>query len=699
MISLYILEFSSGNAGPDSQTVGSPATGKNVIATGASENVPGTLAETYGLYADGADTMADFSSRGPCEDGRIKPDLVAPGTWIASAASSAAPDEASIAWTVIDDYYVYMGGTSMSGPHAAGAAAVFVQYYQSTHTNAMPSPALVKAALINSANELDELNGGPGPIPNNDEGWGRITLTNIIVTNVTTNPRYFEYVDQTVLLTDGEVYVHHTLVQNSDQPLKVTLAYTDVAGFPGAIPALVNDLDLEVVGPDGTLYRGNQFAGNDSEPNAPSPDSLNNVEAVHLAQPAPGDYLVRVRARHVVQDARLDTASIDQDFALVISGDLARAGAGSVLLDRSSYTAPGVIQLTVFDPARAASNSVVVLLKSTTEPAGENFILGSSGGYGAFTGAVATVVGPATVDGKLEIHDGDAIEADYVDSTGAQRTATAVADLVSPGVSDVAVTIDLGVITILWQTTEPASSVVQYGTNLAFNLAVTNPVLTTSHSVRLTKLVPGEVYYFYISSADTAGNTGTNNNSGAFYTFVGVATPTVLLVDAYDPVEGSPVIPDGAYTNALAAAGFSFAHWKVSERGSPQLPDLQAFPVVMWRTIDDIVNYGVDADGFPDPTATNNTLNASQQFMIQTYLNGGGSFFMASMGILSQLGDVPFRQNVLQVAGFVENPDPPAPCDGLRRGFWRAGHSRRGGRPVASGMYVTLDYSNYPAFE
>jgi subtilisin family serine protease len=695
----YILEFSSGNAGPDSQTVGSPATGKNVIATGASENVPGTLAETYGLYADGADTMADFSSRGPCEDGRIKPDLVAPGTWIASAASAAAPDEASIAWTVIDDYYVYMGGTSMSGPHAAGAAAVFVQYYQSTHTNAMPSPALVKAALINSANELDESNGGPGPIPNNDEGWGRITLTNIIVTNVTSNPRYFQYVDQTVLLTNGQVYVQHTLVRNSDQPLKVTLAYTDVAGFPGAIPALVNDLDLEVVGPDGTLYRGNQFAGNDSVPNAPSPDNLNNVEAVHLSQPVPGDYLVRVRASHVVLDARLDTAAIDQDFALVISGDLARAGVGSVLLDRSSYTAPGVIQLTVFDPSRVASNSVTVLLKSTTEPAGENFILYSSGNYGAFTGAVATVVGAAAVDGKLEIHNGDAIEADYVDSAGARQTALAVADLVPPVVSDVAATIDLGVITITWQTTEPASSIVLYGTNLTFNLGVTNLVLTTSHSVRLTKLIPGEVYYFYISSADAAGNIGTNNNSGAFYTFVGVATPIVLLVDAYDPVEGSPVIPDGAYTNALAAAGFSFAHWKVSERGSPQLPDLQAFPMVIWRLIDDIVNYGVDEDGLPDPSATNNTLTADQQFMIENYLDGGGSFFMSSMGILSQLGDVPFRKTVLQVAGFAQNPDPPSPCDDCDEDFGVPAILGAAGDPISSGVNVTLDYSNYPSFD
>jgi serine protease AprX len=695
----YILEFSSGNAGPDTQTVGSPATGKNVIATGACESVPNTLALTYGLYADGQDTMADFSSRGPCEDGRIKPDVVAPGTWIASAASSAAPEEALISWTAIDEFYVYMGGTSMSGPHAAGAAAIFVQYYKSLHTNAVPSPALVKAALINSANELDELNGGPGPIPNNDEGWGRITLTNIIVTNLSTASRYYEYADQTVLLTNSGVYVHHTLVRSSAQPLKITLAYTDVPGFPGAIPALVNDLDLEVVGPDGTLYRGNQFAGNDSVPNAPSADNLNNVEAVHLTQPLPGDYLVRVRASHIVQDARLDTAAIDQDFALVVSGDLARPGAGSILLDRSSYTAPDQIQVSVFDTSRAASNTVSVLVKSTTEPVGETFALHESGSYGAFTGTVATVVGPAVVDGKLEVHTGDAIEADYVDSFAVKRVATASADLVPPAVSGVTATADLGVITITWQTSEPATSIVRYSTNLTFTLANTNLALVTSHSVRLTQLVPGKTYFFYVASADAAGNLTTNNNSGQYFSFVGVATPTVLLVDAYDPVDGSPVIPDDTYTNALAAAGYSFAHWKVSARGSPQLADLQPFPVVIWRVIDDIVNYGVDADGLPVPGATNNTLSAQQQVMIEDYLEGGGAFCMSSMGILTQLGNVPFRKNVLQVAGFKQNPDPPSPCNDCDEYFGVPAILGGSGDPITSGMSVTLDYSLYPSLD
>jgi len=689
----YILEFSAGNAGPDSETMDSPATGKNVIATGASENVSGTMSQTYGLYDDGPDTMADFSSRGPCEDGRIKPDLVAPGTWIASLASFAALDESAIAWTTIDDYYVYMGGTSMSGQFVAGAAAVFVQYYKSLHTNAVPSPALVKAALINSADELDESNGGPGPIPNNDEGWGRVNLTNIIVTNLNSAPRYYQYLDQSVLLTSGQVYTQHALVRSSDEPLKITLAYTDVPGFPGAIPALVNDLDLEVVGPDGTLYRGNQFSGGESVPNAPSPDNLNNVEAVHLAQPLPGDYLVRVRARNVVEDARLDTAAIDQDFALVASGDLARPNGGFILFDRTNYTAPGVMQIEVIDPARAANSSVNLLVKSTTELAGETYVLHATGGYGAFTGAVATVVGPAAVDGKLEIHNGDAIEADYVDSSGNPRMATAVADLVSPELTGVAVTIDVGVITITWQTSEPANSIIRYGTNLTFSLATTNSALVTSHSIMLGRLVPGKTYYFYMSSADAAGNLGTNNNSGAWYSFVGVATPTVLLVDDYDTAgeeaDGSTIIPDSTYTNTLTAAGFSYGFWKVNQRGYPQLSELQPFPVVIWRTTDDIINY----------TGTNNTLTADQQFMIQTYLNAGGSFFMASMGILSQLGDVPFRRDVLQVAGFKQNPDPPSPCQDCDEDFGVPAIVGAAGDPISSSMNMTLDYSSYPVFD
>ena len=181
------------------------------------------------------------------------------------------------------------------------------------------------------------------------------------------------------------------------------------------------------------------------------------------------------------------------------------------------------------------------------------------GNYGAFTGAVATVTGTAGA-GQIQIANGDNLEADYFDASGAKRIATAVADLVSPVISSVASTTDVGILTITWQTSEPATSIVRYGTNSSnLNLGVTNLSLVTNHVVKLTGLISGRTYYFLIVSSDAAGNTATNNNGGADYTFIGLATPTVLLVDAYDTASeeanGSTVVPDSAYTNVLASAG------------------------------------------------------------------------------------------------------------------------------------------------
>ena len=285
----YILEFSAGNAGPNERTIGSPAVAKNVIATGASQNERADFL----IYA-GMDGIADFSSRGPCEDGRIKPDLAAPGTWIASAQSAGAGDEN--AWMPISPLYMYQGGTSQAGPQVSGAAAVFVQYYRETYGGATPSPALVKAALINSATDMDNTvspsEGGTTFVPNNDEGWGRVDLTELIGAE-----RKFDFTDQTSLLRTGQTFERRLVLASPDIPLKVTLAYTDVPGFPPAIPALVNDLDLEVISPSGIVYRGNQFIDGESVPNAPSGDSINNVEGVHVEFPEAGEYIVRVIGR------------------------------------------------------------------------------------------------------------------------------------------------------------------------------------------------------------------------------------------------------------------------------------------------------------------------------------------------------------------------------------------------------------------
>ena len=165
-------------------------------------------------------------------------------------------------------------------------------------------------------------------------------------------------------------------------------------GFPAAIPALVNDLDLEVVGPAGELYRGNAFLDGESVSGTPAADNLNNVECVYLSEPPPGEYVVRVRARNVPEDARIDTPAIDQDFALVISGAFPPAGTGVLALDRSVYTAPGQMGVRLFDSDLAGTGAATVLVRSTTETNAESLTLHPFGSSGTFTGAIATATGP-----------------------------------------------------------------------------------------------------------------------------------------------------------------------------------------------------------------------------------------------------------------------------------------------------------------
>jgi hypothetical protein len=660
----FIIEFSAGNAGPGTQTMDSPAVAKNVIATGASQNDR----EDLFIYADGPETMADFSSRGPCEDGRIKPDLVAPGTWIASLQSSAATDES--AWLPINGLYQYQGGTSQAGPHVSGAAAVFVQYYREVITNTLPSPALVKAALINAAYDLDD-SFGTAPVPNNDEGWGVVDLTPIL------DPFLgFEYIDQTRLLTNGAVFEHRVLVAGADEAFKVTLAYTDVAGFPGALPVLVNDLDLEVLAPDGVLYRGNQFMGGESIPNAPAADALNNVEGVHLYFPVAGEYVVRVRATRVVRDILNAPGTPRQDFALVLSGFLPIPGEGSVSLDRASYTAPGQLRITVIDTDQAKKTSVNIRLTSSTELNGESVDLAAVGTLGSFQGLISTASGTAQVDGRLQIKDGDDIEVRYQDtSAGQTRFANAIADLVPPNLENPSLTNIFGEEIISWQTSEPATSLVYYGTNRNFatlSQVVTNSELTLSHSLGVNGLIPGLTYFFYLVSADEAGNRSTNAANGQFFSFIAPTNATVLLVDSYgeDPVSGAVPLLD-PYTEALNALGVSYDLWDVASMG-PATNVLKGYRMVIFRV--------------PELLGVWTSVERSA---ISNYLHTGGSIFIASMQLLSRLeleaADLSFIRNVLKVESFVPDPDSTGASQ----------ITGSGNETIGKGIDIALDYSLY----
>lgn len=674
----YILEFSSGNAGPGQQTVGSPAVGKNVIATGASQNDR----FDYYLYAEGQDSMADFSSRGPAEDGRIKPDLVAPGTWISSLRSSVGNDE--FAWGDISFHYMFQGGTSQAGPHASGAAAVFVQYYRETQGGATPSPAMVKAALINSALDMyDE--SGTEPAPNMDEGWGRIDLTGLIDSGLV-----YEFVDQTVPLATGQQYERRVVIFDANEAFKVTLAYTDVPGFPGALPALVNDLDLEVIAPNGSVYRGNHFADGESMAGVPGNDAINNVEGVTIWEPAVGEYIVRVRARNVPQDSRIDTGAVDQDFALVVSGLVPPPGVGVVFLDRIAYTVPGTIKVSVVDTSLGVQPTINATISSATEPGGFVITLRNTGFAGAFTGSVVTATGPAANDGNLQVAHDDWIRVTYQDaSEGMTRNAEATADLLPPSISGVTSGKRFANALITWTTDEPANSIVRFGTNAAMPFSIMNDEFVTLHEVELTNLISGRTYYYSVASFDIAGNGATNNNNGTLYSFVAPTNAPVLLVNAYtySLEQESEFIPVNAYTDALELTGLPFDVLNVETASqSPNLARLAPYSVVIWR-INDAFDSG-------------DNISSSQQSVIQQYLAGGGSFFLSSMEIVSRLlnnNSAAFVTNVLHITRFIRNEtlDVCPTCDEDRTVPYLEGVPQD---PIGDGISATPDYTRYPDF-
>ncbi|MBM3846833.1 MAG: hypothetical protein FJ405_11195 [Verrucomicrobia bacterium] len=614
------------------------------------------------LYADGIEAMADFSSRGPCEDGRIKPDVVAPGTWIASMKSQFAPDDN--AWAVISADYIYQGGTSQAGPQVSGAAAVFVQYYKQQFGR-KPSPALVKAALINSSVDMDN-ESGTTSVPNMDEGWGRVDLTRLIGGEF----RLYDMTDQSSLLGANQVFEKRIVVLNGDEELKVTMAYTDVPGFPGAIPVLVNDLDLEVTDPDGVLYRGNRFEDGQSVPNLPTGDRVNNVEGVHLYDPKPGEYIVRVRGINVVQDSRRDTPRVDQDFALVISGSVPAPGVAAIFLDRPAYRSPATVRVSVLDPQKAGQPTVTARVQTQTEPSGEVITLRAAASSILFTGMVSMISGPAQPDGVLQASHGNTLTASYT-SSGGEIVRTSRVDFLPPQISNVTTAADLGGVTVTWTTDEPASSLVVYGQGTP-SLVSSNRAVGTSASVDLVDLVADRAYVYYVVAIDEAGNHRTNNNNGSFFPFTSPRGKTVLLVNAYvrDNLLDTDFIPLSTYTTALDAARISYDVWEKSSRPPLRLENLKPYRAVIWRIND--MDFAA-------------SLSASEFSILTNYVSSGGGFFMASMEGLSRFANPSFNSQLANISSFVEDVGAN-PVIGIS------------GDPVSSGLEIALNYSNYPDF-
>ncbi len=284
--------FAAGNSGPGGSTVHPPGTAKNILTLGATSN------------ATGATIIADFSSRGPCDDTRMKPTVLAPGYFLYSSAGTST------------NTYIGMAGTSMSTPCAAGNAALVREYFargfyptgDSTPANVWSFiPAcVVKAMMINGASPT--MTGFT--VPDNNIGWGRLLLDDALY--FTNEIRKLAVYQETV--STGQFDEWTVAVNNQSEPLKITVVWTDYPASAGANPAILNNLDLQVTGP-AAVYHGNQYSGGQSTPGASGWDNRNVEECVRRDVPETGNWVIRVTGTAVPSGTR-------QPYAVVVSGGL-----------------------------------------------------------------------------------------------------------------------------------------------------------------------------------------------------------------------------------------------------------------------------------------------------------------------------------------------------------------------------------------
>jgi hypothetical protein len=340
-----VIVFAAGNDGSGASTVGAPGTGKNVFTIGAAENVHSHATAAGGDTATGddgcgiddtgansANDVIDFSSRGPCTDGRKKPDIMAPGTHVTGGVGQISPPPlpgttgsaiscfagdgvcglgSSLFFPLSQQFYTTSSGTSHSTPAISGACALLRQYFINQSLTP-PSPAMTKAYLMNSARYMNGV-GANDSLPSNNQGMGEVNLGGAF----DGMPRVLrDELAPDKFTATGQTRTFAGTIGSAAAPFRVTLAWTDAPGNTSG-NAYNNDLDLTVtVG--GNTYKGNVFSGASSVTGGVA-DSKDNVESVFLPAGVSGSFVVTVTAANINSDGVPNQApTLDQDFALVI---------------------------------------------------------------------------------------------------------------------------------------------------------------------------------------------------------------------------------------------------------------------------------------------------------------------------------------------------------------------------------------------
>jgi hypothetical protein len=285
---------------------------KNILTVGAVDDLIGGYSQMAGPSSV---QMADFSSWGPTDDGRLKPDLVANGMFLMSTYGES-------------PYYAAAAGTSMSAPNVTGSLVLLQEHYQDLHgANNFMRAATLKALVIHTADEAGNTDG-----PDYAFGWGLLN-TKTAAEVISEDGGAHRIIEDS--LVNGALESHVISVTDPDSVITATLVWADPPATPVA-PSLdppdlmlVNDLDLRIRRGPATYLPWVLDSANPANPASRSDNFRDNVEQVKVTGASPGSYTIEVSHKGTLLNG------VAQDHALIISVETAPPVTSSLYIDES----------------------------------------------------------------------------------------------------------------------------------------------------------------------------------------------------------------------------------------------------------------------------------------------------------------------------------------------------------------------------
>lgn len=266
---------------------------KNILTIGAVEHLENDYTGPEDVV------MSAFSSWGPTDDGRIKPDISAIGVDVFSTLSGGV------------DVYGIQSGTSMSAPNTTGSLALLQEYYAQLYSGNYMRSATLKALTIHTANESGKNQG-----PDYEFGWGLLAVDK--AANLITRNDGNDFIIDELNLSDGDSIVLK-VASDGLEPLTATICWTDVPGNPAPISLnptdlmLINDLDMRIYDETDNEYLPWILDPENPDKGAAFGDNFrDNVEKIEIPTPTAGEYTIVIKHKNVLRNG-------NQDFSIIVS--------------------------------------------------------------------------------------------------------------------------------------------------------------------------------------------------------------------------------------------------------------------------------------------------------------------------------------------------------------------------------------------